>query len=358
MTPWHWEERQQRAFEELKTCMCSAPVLTQPDFNKKFYLQVDASGFGVGTILSQESDTTTPSLTKQTKPTLHPIAYYSATFTPTERNYDIYERELLAIMKSLTQWQPYLGWTKETFTILTDHANLQYWKAPKNLNRQTARWHTDLQEYNYEIKHIPGSTNIPADTLSRPPGVDKGEEDNQNVAVIPPEKFTTINTTITNQDEITLEAWAKTQPIYRHIQKNGTTTYRTLLRNKDVIPPGQQRTIMILTHDHYSAGHPEYNETIKKTKEKYWWPGMSNWIKQYVKQCTTCQQNKEATRIRIADEDSSGSLEEHIVQMQNNYYKTLEDTNKYQSLQRISDSKGFIWRNQEGKLAIPPDDNI
>src|SRR6267142_2895819 len=213
--------------------MCSAPMLTQPNFNKKFYLQVDASGFGVGAILSQESNTTTPSLAKRTKPALHPIAYYSAIFTPTERNYDIYKHELLAIMKSLTHWQPYLGWTKETFTILTDHANLQYWKAPKNLNQQTARWHTDLQEYNYEINHIPGSTNIPADALSRPPGVDKGEEDNQNVAVIPPEKFMTIKTTTMNQDEATLKTWAKMQPIYHHTQKNGTTTYRMLLGNKD-----------------------------------------------------------------------------------------------------------------------------
>jgi RNase H-like domain found in reverse transcriptase len=63
------------------------------------------------------------------------MGYYSAMFTPTERNYDIYERELLAIMKSLGHWRPYLGWTKEPFTILTDHANLQYWKVPKNLKQ-------------------------------------------------------------------------------------------------------------------------------------------------------------------------------------------------------------------------------
>jgi len=83
--------------------MCSAPVLTQPDFNKKFYLQVDASGFGVGAVLLQEGSTT-PSLAKQTKPALYPIAYYSAMFTLTERNYNIYKRELLTIMKSLTHW--------------------------------------------------------------------------------------------------------------------------------------------------------------------------------------------------------------------------------------------------------------
>ena len=73
--------------------MCSSPVLTQPNFDKRFILQVDASTYGMGTILSQEGDPTnlTPSLTQQTKPTLHPIAYYSVTFTATEWNYDIYK---------------------------------------------------------------------------------------------------------------------------------------------------------------------------------------------------------------------------------------------------------------------------
>jgi hypothetical protein len=132
-----------QAFEELKTCMCACPVLAQPNFNKQFYLQTDALAYGVGAILSQEGEATT-SQTKTHKPKLHPIAYYSATFIPAERNYDIYKRELLAVMKSLAHWQHYLGWTKKPFKILTDHANLQYWKSPKNLNCQTARWHTDL----------------------------------------------------------------------------------------------------------------------------------------------------------------------------------------------------------------------
>jgi hypothetical protein len=114
--------------------MCRSPVLTQPDVNKRFFLQTDASAYGVGAVLSQEGKTST-TLAKRSKPVIHPTAYYSATFTPTERNYDIYERELLAIMKSLAHWRLYLGWTKEPFKILTDHANLQYWKSPKNLNQ-------------------------------------------------------------------------------------------------------------------------------------------------------------------------------------------------------------------------------
>ena len=82
--------------------MCTSPVLRQPNFDKKFYLQVDALMYSVGAILSQEGESLTPTLAKRKTSVLHPIAYYSATFTPTEWNYDIYERELLAVMKALT----------------------------------------------------------------------------------------------------------------------------------------------------------------------------------------------------------------------------------------------------------------
>jgi reverse transcriptase-like protein len=134
-----------KAFKTLKTLICHRPVLIQPNFNKHFYLQTDTSAYGMGTILSQaagsnpsDPDTNCNFSPKNSKPKLHLVPYYSTTFTPTERNYDIYEWKLLAMMKLLTHWQHYLGWTKLPFVILTDHANLQYWKAPKNLNRRTA----------------------------------------------------------------------------------------------------------------------------------------------------------------------------------------------------------------------------
>ena len=145
--------------------MAEEPILAQPNFKKCFFLQTDALVYGMGTILSQEGDTLVD-LTKPTQPKLHPIIYYSTTFTPTQQKYDIYEQELLAVMKALAHWRPYLGWTKFPFTILTDHANLQYWKSPCNLNQQTACWHADLQEYNYELEYIPGKTNMVADALS------------------------------------------------------------------------------------------------------------------------------------------------------------------------------------------------
>ena len=145
--------------------MCNKPILHQPDFSKHFYVQMDASAYGMGAVLSQEGEISTSSNSKT--PLLQPVAYYSATFTLTEHNYDIYKHELLAIIKALKHWQQYLIWTKEPFTILTNHANLLYWKLPRKLNRCTARWHVELQDYNYEIKHVPGKSHVIAN-LSPP----------------------------------------------------------------------------------------------------------------------------------------------------------------------------------------------
>src|SRR5216683_6462286 len=78
-TPWHWKMDQQNAFEGLHNRMCEKPVLWQPNFNKTFYLQMDASAYSVGAVLSQQGEST------NSKPKHHPVAYYSATFTPTEQ---------------------------------------------------------------------------------------------------------------------------------------------------------------------------------------------------------------------------------------------------------------------------------
>ena len=158
-------------------------------------------------------------------------------------------------MKALYHWRPYLAWTKEPFTILTDHANLTYWKAPRKLDRRHTRWHADLEEYDFEMVYIPGSTNRPADALSRPPDADKGENDNQDVVMIPPHRIRMAITLQTPSDQF--------------------------LRN-----------ILQELHDHPTAGHPGRDETLRKVRELYQWPKMNQWVADYVKGCATCQQNK------------------------------------------------------------------
>jgi RNase H-like domain found in reverse transcriptase len=141
-TPWCWKQGEQKAFETIHKAMTDKPVLRKPDFTKPFFLLTDTSAYGMGAILSQEGGITGQNTTQ--KPQLHLVAYYSATFTETEHNYNIYEQELLAIIKAITHWQPYLIWTREPFTILTDHTNLLHWKSPWKLNRWTAHWHREL----------------------------------------------------------------------------------------------------------------------------------------------------------------------------------------------------------------------
>ena len=157
------------------------------------------------------------------KPTQHPIAYYSATFTPTERNYDIYERELLAILKALEHWRPHLAATEIPVTVLTDHMNLTFWKNPKKVNRRVARWFVTLQDYNLIIKHVPGKLHTAPDMLSRPPGTDKREFDNLDVTLLPPNIF--IHLTLEEDLEITdlekniIKAQQKHSTLVNHWQK-------------------------------------------------------------------------------------------------------------------------------------------
>jgi hypothetical protein len=245
----HWEDDQRVAFERLKLIMCQHPVLRQPDYTKPFFVSTDASSYGLGGVLFQEG----PLNPKTKKPTHNPVAYYSATFTPTERNYDIYERELLAVIKTLKNWRPHLAATLTPVTILTDHANLQYWKVPRKINRRVARWMSDLQDYNLTIKHVPGKTHAAADMLSRPPGSDHGKDDNQDVTLLPPKIFVNQIKTLSEDDK---------------------------------------RKILQQYHDAPTTGHPGRDNTIQIIKRHHQWQGMEQWITKYVQGCAHCQQNK------------------------------------------------------------------
>ena len=301
-TPFHWEERQFKAFETLKTLMCSHPVLTQPDYDKPFFLATDASAYGVGAVLSQEGETNI----RTQKPTMQPIAYYSATFTPTERNYDIYERELLAILKALQHWRPHLAATETPVTVLTDHANLTFWKNPKKVNRRVARWFATLQDYNLTIKHVPGKLHSAPDLLSRPPGADKGEDDNTDLTLLPKELFVRLSTAEPKEhdwDGLVAQSQAGQPKLIASWRRAGLISPirgrygewhhqgRAAVPNDE----GLKRRILKAYHDDPTSGHPGRDWTTYNVSQAFWWPGMNLWIANYVKGCATCQQSKNLT---------------------------------------------------------------
>jgi len=99
-------------------------VLKQPELDKPFELEVDASGFTMGAVLLQRGEDNK----------CHPIGYYSATLIEAERNYDIYDLKLLAIVKALRNWRPFLAGSPHIITVHTDHTNLEYWRQPHKIS--------------------------------------------------------------------------------------------------------------------------------------------------------------------------------------------------------------------------------
>ena len=121
---WSWDTEQQLAFKDFKNAFASAPVLAMFDYTKRTVLETDASDWASGGVLSQYND----------RGVLQPVAYFSSKHTAAECNYEIYDKELLAIVKSLKEWRPELQGIQEPFEILTDYKNLKYFTSTKTLN--------------------------------------------------------------------------------------------------------------------------------------------------------------------------------------------------------------------------------
>ena len=119
---------------------------------------------------------------------LHPCAYLSQTFSPMECNYDIYDRELLAIIHALDHWCHYLQGTHHPVTLLTDHKNLTYFHQPQKLSHRQAQWMMFLQDFNLHFVHVPGTAMGPADALSCLPNPDLSS-DNTDVTLLPNDLF-------------------------------------------------------------------------------------------------------------------------------------------------------------------------
>jgi len=177
-TDWLWTPEQQSAFDQLKAQVTTAPVLAIPTDDDPYCLEADSSGHALSAVLSQCHSGI-----------WRPLAFLSKSLSPTERNYQIYDRELLAIMTALAEWRRLLMGATTPFEIWTDHQNLEYFHKPQKLNRRQARWVTELASYHFTLHHCPGRAHLNTDILSRCPGHEKGENVNEDITILQPEVF-------------------------------------------------------------------------------------------------------------------------------------------------------------------------
>ena len=189
--------------------------------------------------------------------------------------------------------------------------NLTFWKNPKKVNRRVARWFATLQNYNLLIKHVPGRLHAAPDMLSCPPGTDKGESDNLDMTLLPPNMFICLmleeDLEIIELEKSIIEAQCKYSTLVDHWQKSKQVSNQHASYTQELIacknglqytvPPidSVKRQILNIYHDSKAVGHLGRDQTFKNVTRWYWWPGMQEWFALYVKGCMACQQNKALT---------------------------------------------------------------
>jgi len=157
-----------------------APVLTTPADDQPFCIEADSSDYATSVVLSQQS-------TEDRK--WHPIAYYSKSLSETEWNYEIHDKEMLAIIRALDEWRHFLEGAPHKVEIWTDHKNLEYFMSAKKLNRRQARWSLTLARFDFVMHHRPRKTMGKSDALSQRADHKDGSEDNRNLTLLTPNFF-------------------------------------------------------------------------------------------------------------------------------------------------------------------------
>ena len=161
-TPFIWSPACQTAFKGLKHAFTTAPVLIHFDTKLPIVVETDGSNYAITAILSQvtveDGD-------------LHPVAFHSHTMQPAELNYEIYDKELLAIYDAFKHWRSYLEGAAHVILVMSDHKNLEYFTTTKVLTRRQARWSEYLSGFNYTIRYRPGKLGAKPDALTRRPDV-------------------------------------------------------------------------------------------------------------------------------------------------------------------------------------------
>ncbi len=251
----------------LQQAFTSAPLLVHPDPQKPFIVEVDASTSGVGAVLSQQQGN---------PPRLHPCAFFSRKLSSAEQNYDIGNRELLAIKLALEEWRLWLEGARHPFVVYTDHRNLEYLREAKRLNPRQARWALFFTRFHFTISYRPGTKNTKADALSRLHAPDDLSESPE--PILPSSLIVSPIQWSLDED---IAAASVSDPAPPGCPPNHT-----------YVPRSQRTSLIHTAHTSLGTGHPGTNQTLSLLQDRFWWPGMANNIRRYVRGCQECAMAK------------------------------------------------------------------
>ena len=309
----------QKAFDLLKQTFCSELILGHPDESKPYVLETDASDYAIGSLLYQFDDSGV----------LRPIAYYSRKMVPAERNYEIYDKELLAIVKSFAHWRHFLLGGHHAITVFCDHKNLEYFMTTKQLTRRQARWAELLSEYNFQVTYRSGLSNVRADAMSRRPDHASPSEPQNLLRIISPEQvveslqisaITAEGSSIFHSDHLdtdfTTSDWplfiadfllspsnswlpsippsqlqrAKSRLSHFAFNSHGTFCHISNIDKKTLVPYcllADRPSVLKRFHD--ELAHLAFKSIIDLVERRYWWPNMKSEIRNYISTCPQCQ---------------------------------------------------------------------
>ncbi|BCR85209.1 uncharacterized protein ACHE_20667S [Aspergillus chevalieri] len=293
--PFTWTNVCQEAFEELKKYLTDAPILRHyhPELETK--LETDASDGVVAGVLSQKHGDL-----------WHPVAYYSKNMSDAERNYEIHDKEMLAIIRALQEWRAELEGLqlRERFNIYTDHRALEYFMTTKKLTARQARWAEFLSQFYFLIRYRPGRENTLADALSRPvTDIQKKDEYRHQILLKPetveaPIQVNDLEPALQVVDQI-LKAnrnSATAEGYHKKAQegKDDWTLQDGLLLkgNRLFVPdddPELRTRLLDEVHAQVSTAHPGRTKTQQLIRARYYWPTWRQDAERYVRNCSKCR---------------------------------------------------------------------
>uniref|UniRef100_A0A673CBI9 Gypsy retrotransposon integrase-like protein 1 n=1 Tax=Sphaeramia orbicularis TaxID=375764 RepID=A0A673CBI9_9TELE len=271
-----WSPEAEKAFNHLKRAFSSAPILSVPDPALQFVVEVDASDLGVGAVISQRSPT-------DNRP--HPCAFLSKRLSPAERNYDIGNRELLAIKVALEEWRHWLEGTDVPFLIWTDHKNLEYLRSAKRLNSRQARWALFFTRFNFTLSYRPGSKNGKPDALSR--------------VFSPDTPLSEPETILPSSCVVGAFQWGVEKLVMEAL--NDCEVPDGVPPDRLFVPPHLRSQVIQWGHASKMACHPGVRRTLFVVKQRFWWPAMEKEVAEYVAACPVCAACKASNRAPMGE---------------------------------------------------------